>query len=63
VREVCGEAGGTKLSAQHTFLYGKGNEHHELGTGLFLQAVKRADFVCDRMSYIIKEVAGVISLF
>jgi hypothetical protein len=42
----------------HTFFYGKRNENYELGTGFFIHkrttsAIKRVEFVSDRMSYII----------
>jgi hypothetical protein len=53
-----GGGGGTQLGGEYTFLFGKGNENHELGTGIFvhkkiISAVKRVEFVSDRMSYII----------
>ena len=40
------------------FFIEKGNENHKLGTGLFvrhiiLSAVKRVEFVSDRMSYLV----------
>jgi hypothetical protein len=53
------EGGGTEPAGEYTFFYGKGNENHELGTGSIVHkriitAVKKAEFVSDRMSYIIQ---------
>jgi hypothetical protein len=47
-----------RASRRTYFFYGKRNEIHELGTGFFVHkkitpAVKRIEFVSDRMSYII----------
>jgi hypothetical protein len=58
IQEVRWDRGGTKLSGKYTFLYGKGNENHELGTGFFvhkriISAFKRIEYVSDRISYII----------
>jgi hypothetical protein len=58
LQEVRWEGSGIKPAGKHTFLYGKGNENYELGTGLFvhkriISAVKRVESVSDRMPYII----------
>jgi exonuclease III len=58
VQEVRWEGGGTEQADEYTFFYVKGNESHELGMGFFVHkrimpAVKRVEFVRDRMSYII----------
>jgi hypothetical protein len=57
VQEVRWQKGVTERAEDYTFFYGKGNEDHQLGTGLFIHkriisAVRRVGFVSDRMSYI-----------
>jgi exonuclease III len=46
VQEVRWDRGGTEPAGQYIFFYGRGNQNHELGTGLFMHkriisAVKR----------------------
>ncbi|PNF26118.1 hypothetical protein B7P43_G04440 [Cryptotermes secundus] len=59
VQEVRWDEDRTEPAGEYTFLYGKGNENHELGTGFFVHkrivsAVKGVEFVSDMLSYIIQ---------
>jgi exonuclease III len=58
VQEVSWEKGGTERAEDCTFFYGEWNGEHQLGTGFFVHkrivsAVRRVEFISDRMSYII----------
>jgi exonuclease III len=58
VQEVRWEKGGTERADDYTFFYGQGNGDYQLGTGFFVHkrivsAVRRVEFISDRMTYII----------
>jgi exonuclease III len=58
VQEVRWDKGGTERAEEYTLFYGAGNVDHQLGTGFLcnkkiLPAVRRVEFVSDRMTYII----------
>jgi exonuclease III len=53
VQEVRWDKGGTEWADDYIFVYGAGNEDHQLGTGFsvhkrIMSAVRRVEFVSDR---------------
>jgi len=68
VQEVRWDKGGMMRAGDYNFFYREGNENHQFGTRFFVHhlivlAVKRVEFVSNRMSYIVLGVAGLISFF
>jgi hypothetical protein len=58
VQEVRWAKSGSQPADNYTFFYGNRNTHHYLGSNIFVHkrirsAVKMAQFISDRMSYII----------
>jgi hypothetical protein len=54
VQEVRWEDSGTAPAGEYTLFYRKGNENHELGHDKrVISAVKKVEFVSDRMSHMI----------
>ena len=53
VQEVRWDKGGTVGAGDYDFFYGKGNENHQPGMGTVVSAVKRVEFLCDRVSHIV----------
>jgi len=68
MQEVRWEKEGTVKTGDYNFFYGKQNENHQLGTGYFVQrrlvtAVKRIEFVSDRLWYIVLRVRWLHIIF